>query len=63
MIVFLAQIAFVAFLLCLLVLAKRAIEWQGYKKMGEEFERQEALRREWKVGVPYDPREDRKRSG
>jgi len=56
MIIVFAQLVFVTFLL---LLTKRAIEWYGYKKMGEEFERQQALRREWKVGIPYDPREDR----
>lgn len=59
MMVVLAQLIFVAFLLFLLSLAKRAIEWYGYKKMGEEYERQQALRREWKVGIPYDPSKDR----
>jgi hypothetical protein len=59
MIVAFAQLIFVTFLL---LLAKRAIEWYGYKKMGEAFEREAALRREWKVGIPYDPREEGERS-
>lgn len=55
MIQVLAQLVFVIFLILLAGVAKRALEWQAYKKMGEEFERQEALRWEQKVGIPYNP--------
>ena len=39
----------------LLIAAWRRLEYLGYLEMGKEYERQQALIREWKVGIPYDP--------
>lgn len=41
----------------LLVAGWRRLERFAYLKMGEEYEREAARRREWKVGIPYDPSE------
>lgn len=56
----LLQVAFLAVYLCVVIFLRRAARERLAQRAEEERERQEALEREWKVGIPYDPSPDAK---